>query len=470
MTDPLAPDPDPSTPIEPDAAQVAALNQAVMAYVAKFLDTRAGAPVIRGEATPALLADLRQPPREQGRPIDALLDALDRALDTGFDTASGRMLSYIPSGGLHASALGAFLGAVTNRFTGAAHAGAGPVALEQGVIDWMTGLFDLPDSSGGVLLSGGSIANLTAMVAARTRLGEDFDDGVVYTSAWAHHSIDKAARIAGIATRRVRKLPTDADLRLDVGALRQAMVDDRAAGLRPLMIAATAGLTDTGAIDPLAACADLAREHAAWFHVDAAYGGFFQLTERGRARLHGIDRADSITVDGHKSLLLPFGIGGLLVRDRRTLVQAHEGSGHYMQDVAEGEQPHFFQLGPELTRPFRGLSAWLPLHLHGVAPFRDTLDRMLDFAEWAAAEILAMPTLELLHAPALSVVVFRSTRGDAATAALHAAVNASGQAHLSTTTVDGRIAIRIAFLSQRTTAAIVRRLLDVLRDAANIPA
>lgn len=209
-------------------------------------------------------------------------------------------------------------------------------------------------------MSGGSIANLTAVVTARSQLGEGFHDGVIYASERAHHSINKAARIAGIAPGRVTSVPTDTELRLDPEALEITIRSDRRAGLRPMMIVATAGTTDTGAIDPLGACADLAKAEDTWFHVDAAYGGFFQLTDRGRSRLTGIDRADSITVDAHKSLLLPFGVGGLLVKDPATLIAAHEGHGAYMQPESNsrGDQScRSSRSGPvPATRPHCGCS------------------------------------------------------------------------------------------------------------------
>ena len=452
-------------PIEPGPDDRAALEQAVSAFIERFIDARADAPVFHGAADPALVERLLTPPSDSGVAIGSLLELVAQAVDTGFDTASGRFLSYIPSGALYSAALGTYLGAVLNRYTAGSHAAPGMVAIEESVIRWMTSLFGFGDGSGGVLLSGGSLANLTAVVTARSRLGQRFDDGVVYTSERTHHSMTKGARIAGIASDRIRLIPTDDRLRMDPAALRAAITSDAADGLRPMMIAATAGTTDTGAIDPLGACADLASAHGAWFHVDAAYGGFFQLTERGRSRLAGIDRADSITVDAHKSLFLPFGVGGLIVRNVEHLVDAHEGRGAYMQDVVDGDLPHYLSMGPELTRPNRGLPLWLALNLHGVDAFRRTLDSMLDLAEDAAARLGELPGLELITEPELSVVAFRSTEGDAATASIQRALNDSGRIHVSSTTINDRLWIRLALLSQRTTAAIVDEALDLIKAA-----
>ena len=233
-----------------------------------------------------------------------------------------------------------------------------------------------------------------------------------------------------------------------------------------MMIVATAGVTDSGSVDPLERCGAIASAAGAWFHVDAAYGGFFQLTNRGRGRLRGISSADSITIDAHKSLLLPFGVGGLLVSDRSALVEANQGSGAYMQDVPDGELPHFNALSPEMTRPNRGLMIWMALHLHGVGQFRDELDRMLDLASWAADEIRHTDGLELACEPELSIVVFRSTRGDDASRHIFDRINRSGIAHVSSTTIDGRFTVRLAFLSQRTSSAIVERVLETIKDAA----
>lgn len=451
-------------PLELGEQQRAGLHDAVMAFVDEFVSGRASAPAVSPPTDADLLARLLTPPAEQGRPVDGALADLAAALDTGFDPTSPGFLSYIPTGGIHSSALAMFLGAVTNRYTGGSHASPGSVAMEESVIRWMTSLFGLPSTAGGILLSGGSIANLTAVVTARARFGDDFRDGVIYTSSAAHHSVRKAAMIAGIASDRVRELPTTVELSADLDGLRAAIAADRDAGLRPMMIVSNAGATDTGTVDPIADCATIASDEGAWHHVDAAYGGFFQLTERGRERLAGISLADSITVDAHKSLFLPFGVGGLLVRDRAALVEAHEGRGSYMQDVTSEELPHYFSMGPELTRPNRGLAVWLPLQLHGVAAFRDALDDMLDIAAWAARQIEAMPGYELACPTELSVVAFRAVAGDDASRRILEAVNATRELHLSSTTVDGRFALRLAFLSHRTEMATAERAIELLGE------
>ena len=473
-------------PLEPDIDDHRALIEAVIEFAQRRITDPSPTPVTLGPGDSDQLIGLLEPPPDNGRNVGAALEALDTALQSGIDTASGRFLSYIPSGALTTAAWGSLLGAITNRYTGGSHAAPGSVAMEQSVIGWIASLFGLPPTAGGLLLSGGSMANLTAVVTARSRLADGavdgradgrFDHGVIYTSARSHHSVAKAARIAGIHSDRVRHVPADPELRLDTGRLAGMVYADRAAGLRPMMIVATAGTTDTGTVDPLARCAEVAAEHGAWYHIDAAYGGFFALTERGRARFTGIEYADSITVDAHKSLFLPFGIGGLVVRDTDTLVAAHQGRGAYMQDVTErrlpgGDRvlPLYFAMGPELTRPNRGLPLWLALNLHGVNRFRDELDRMLDLAERTAGRLRAMDGIELAVEPELSVVAFRSSIadcsvGDAITERIFRYLNESGEVHVSSTTIDDRFVIRFAFLSQRTTDAIADRAVELVAEA-----
>lgn len=452
--------------IEPDLAARRRLSDAVMRYADAYLDKIPDAPASHPRIDAALVAELGEPPSEYGKELPLLFDQLDEALATGIDTSSGRFLAYIPSGGIYTAALGRFLGAVTNRYTGGLHGAPGLIAMEQGVVHWMCRLFDLPDTASGVLLSGGSTANLTATVAARSRLGTDFGAGVVYTSERAHHSVIKAATIAGIHPERIRLVSADDALRIDTGALRSAISSDLANGLTPMLIVASAGTTDTGTIDPLAECADIAADSGAWFHVDAAYGGFFVLTVRGKERLAGIERADSITIDAHKSLFLPFGIGGLLVRDQADLIHSLDGRGSYMQDVpAPGILPNYFAMSPELTRPARGLEVWLALHLHGVAPFREALDRMLDLAASSAAALERLPGIDVMDEPALSVVAFRATAGDEETRRIADHINRSRDIHVSSTTVGGQFLVRLAFLSQRTDLTVAERTVELVSEA-----
>ena len=449
----------------------AAVTDSVVAMVHDFVDgiDRAQVPPV-GSGDDMMKRFLAAPPEVGLDDPAALLATVVAAARTGLDTASGGQLSHIPNGSLYSAALARFVAAALNPFTGCGFVQPGAVALEQSVINWMLDLFGFGPPAAGVLVSGGSTANLQAVIAARERMaGERLDDLVVYSSQRAHHSVRKAARLAGIGRTRIRAVTTDSEHRLDPAALERAIARDRARGLRPMMIVATAGSTDTGTIDPLAACAELAAANELWLHVDAAYGGFFALTDRGRDRLRGIERADSITVDGHKGLQIPFGVGGLLVADGDSLRRAHHVSGPYLpDDLGTADVPDFTTLGIELSRPYRGLDVWFPLHLHGVARFRDQLDGALDLADQAAARLSDLDGLEVLAGRDLSVVCLRSVRSDTVTTAILDHLNGSGDLQVSATTIDGRRVIRLAILSMHTTAAIVDRAVDLVAEGLSV--
>ncbi|MGH8911852.1 MAG: pyridoxal phosphate-dependent decarboxylase family protein, partial [Acidimicrobiia bacterium] len=385
-------------PLEPDADQRRQMLEAAADFLDRFLTALPELPLWGADLTDAEMESLALLPREEGRELSEILETVGIANRPGVLHPAAGHMAYIPNGGLFSGAVGAYLASGLNRYTGVTPAAPGLTQLESTVLEWLEELFEMPaESAAGVLLSGGSMANFTALVAARTaRLAEEFTSGTIYVTAHVHHSITKAARLAGFPERRVRIVPVDEELRMDTDALVGLIEDDTAAGLRPFLIVGSAGTTDAGTIDPLSDLATIAQDRGMWFHVDAAYGGFFQLTERGRKRLIGIGAADSITLDPHKGLSIPFGVGALLVRDRVALVDANGGKGAYMQDEAEreiaGGTIDFSSLGPELTRPFRGLEVWLPLQLHGVAAFRAELDRMLDLADHAYRRLCQVET------------------------------------------------------------------------------
>lgn len=419
------------------------------------------------EAGRALVRDLLAPPPEQPGRLDELLDRLDRAAAYAFETAGPGYFAYIPGGGLFAAAAADFYARITNRFTGLAHPAPGLVAIEDSVLRWLGAVCGLPPGCGGLLVSGGSIANFSALVAARhAGLGEDLASGTLYVTAQAHQSVAKAARLAGLPAAAVRVVPCTADLRMDPRAAEAMISADRAAGRRPFLLVGSAGTTNTGAIDPLDALADLAASHGLWYHVDGAYGGLFRLTERGRERLYGIERADSVTLDPHKTMFLPYGIGALVVRDPARLRAAHEVGGHYLQDLTgDLGLSDFAHSGAELSRDVRGVRVWLPLHLHGVAAFRAALDEKLDLTGMVYEKLRAEPLLDVPWEPELTVVAFRMA-DDAASRRLLGAINASGRIFLSSTVIDGRFTIRLCIVSHRSHFDRVAEAADIVTSAA----
>ena len=466
-------------PLEPGPERMQELGQAALEWVAGFVDGLAHAPADgRSPAgqikDPALRADLLAAPPEQPGDFGELLTTFAAAAARAVETAGPTYLAYVPGGGLFVSALAEFVARSANRFTGLADMAPELVAMEHGVVQWLCREFGLPATAGGLLTTGGSMATLSAIVTARQdRLGEDFAAGTLYLSPHTHHSTAKAARIAGLPAAAVRVVPVDAGLRMDVAAAARLIAADRQAGRRPFLLVANAGSTDTGTVDPLGDLGRLAAREGLWFHVDGAYGGCFQLTERGRAALSGVNAADSIVLDPHKGLFLPYGTGTLLARDTAALRAAHsgqsqsEGAGDYLQDLSAGHDlPDLSVLSPELSRDFRGLRIWLPLRLHGLAAFRAALDEKLDLAAHAYADLTADPRLELPWPPDLSTVAFRLRDGDdQANLRFLDRINASGHVHCSSTRIAGRVLLRLCILSHRTHLPHIHRALEIIHAA-----
>ena len=425
------------------------------------------------EAARTLVAGM---PRE-GRPFEELLALLfDRAVPKSYNTAGPGYLAYIPGGGLFASAVADLIADAVNRYVGVWIAAPALAQLETNVVRFFSDLVGFGEAGGGILTSGGSLANLTAVVTARReRLPEDFLAGTLYVSEEAHHSVRKAALLAGFPAAAVRTLPVDGRFRLRVDALQEAARDDRAAGRSTFLVVANAGSTNTGAVDDLGAIAEVAREERLWLHVDAAYGGFFLMTERGRAALRGIERADSVVLDPHKSLFLPYGTGSLVVREAEALRRAHAVAADYMPPTQDArDRVDFCEISPELSRDFRGLRVWLPLMLYGTDAFARALDEKLDLARWAALELRRIPAIEIVAEPQLSLVAFRFAPAGRTAAALDALnrrlvaeVNARRRVHLSGTTVGGRFVARICVLSFRTHRDRVGQALEDIRAVAD---
>ncbi|MGO1056586.1 pyridoxal phosphate-dependent decarboxylase family protein [Crossiella sp. CA198] len=447
--------------LDPSRAELAAMMVATTELTADFLAGLSAAPASR--LTGAKPFD---PPAEEPGEFAELLAVFREAAANAVDTAGPGYLAYFPAGGLISASIGEFLSTVVNRFTGVAATAPDLVALEDSVLDWLCREFALPATAGGLITTGGSLATLSAVVAARhDRLGPRHDRGTLYVTEHTHLSVAKAALIAGLRPDQVRVVPVTAEHRMDPAAAEALIAADRTVGREPFLLVGTAGSTSTGTIDPLADLAGIAARHGLWFHVDGAYGGGFQLTERGRAKLRGIELADSITFDPHKTMFLPYGTGVLLVRDRDTLRAAHTVDASYLQDLRRDPwPPDFCDLGPELTREFRGLRMWLPLHLHGVAAFRQALDEKLDLAAEVHRELSALSEMDVPVQPDLTVNVFRRKHGDDAdNQRLLERINATERIFLSSTRLHGQYLLRLCVLSHRTDAARVAEAIEIIR-------
>ena len=448
-----------------------AARDRILAHIASLprqpaADTEGGAALARSLAEPL--------PRED-QPYDELLDLLfTRVIPKSFNTAGPGYLAYIPGGGLPHSAVASLIAESTNRYVGVFAAAPGLAQIEANVVRWFCEIVGYPASAGGILTTGGSLSTFSALVTARReKLPEDFLKGTIYVSDQTHHSIQKAAMLAGFPPANVREIPSDELFRVRLDALAQRIAQDRKGGFAPFFVVGNAGTTNTGAVDDLEGVADLAARERLWFHADGAYGGFFVLTERGRKVLTGLSRADSIALDPHKSLFLPYGTGSLLVRDPETLKRAHALSADYMPSMQEDPDFVDFNLiSPELSRDWRGLRVWLPLKMHGIEPFRRNLEEKLDLASDAATQLRGIPGIEILAEPQLSIVAFRWKRGvlgddelNRLNRELMARINARKRVYLTGTVLSGRFALRICVLSFRTHADRMREGLDDIRAA-----
>ena len=410
----------------------------------------------------ALCRSMRESIPERGTSLESLLDPLfDEWIPRSFTTPGPGYLAYIPGGGIYTAALADFIADTTNRYTGIWQAAPALVQLEANALDWLRDWMQFPAQARGLFTTGGSMAMFNAIACAREKLlGNDIRAGTLYVSSQSHHCIAKAAKLAGIAHDRVRVIAVDDQYRMRVDELEHAIANDRTAGLKPFMVFSTAGTTNTGAVDPIDAVADLALREHMWHHVDGAYGGFFHMVPDLRPQLSGLPRADSLTLDPHKGLFMPYGTGALLVRDGEALRALHSSSAGYLPD----NQNEFYdpaQYGPDLSRGFPGLRVWLTLKFFGAARYRAALAEKRELAVWAAEQIARIPGIVIDAMPQLSLFAFHlegptlDTRDaqNSATRALMERVTARGQVMLTGARVGDRFLGRVCVLSFRTRRA-----------------
>jgi aromatic-L-amino-acid decarboxylase len=403
---------------------------------------------------------MREPAPEQGATLDSLLDPLFREwIPRSFTAPGPGYLAFIPGGGLYPAALADLITNTVNRYTGVWMAAPALVQLEANALDWLREWMDFPGEARGLFTSGGSMATFNGILCARERhLGADIRPGVLYTSDQAHHSVLKSAKLAGIMPDRVRAIESDERFRIRLDRLREAIVADRRSGLRPFAVVSNAGTVNTGAVDPLDDIADLCAAEQLWHHIDGAYGAFFYLAPELRQTLRALPRADSLTLDPHKGLFLPYGTGALLVRDGAALRAAHEATAAYLPSMPHPQD--FYdpsQHGPELSRGFPGLRVWLSVKLYGAAAFRAAIAEKRALAVDAFRRVARLPGIVVDAEPELSLFAFHLTapgwsiaQEDAATRALMERTTARGRVMVTGSHTHGRYLGRVCVLSFRT--------------------
>jgi aromatic-L-amino-acid decarboxylase len=460
-----------SSPLSLDPEVMRQLGYRTIDMLVERITGPAG-PVMRS-ATPEELHDrLSMPPPEIPVGFDEILEGLERdVLPFVARLSHPGYLAFIPGEGTWPGALGDLIASALNVDTCWWLGASGPSALELVVLDWFRQWVGYPAQAAGVLVSGGSAANLTAVACAREKLIGAMDErAVVYMSDQTHSSLARAARVLGFRPDQVRVIPSDRSARMRPDSLRGAIATDLADRRTPLMVIANAGTTAVGAIDPFRELAEICREASTWLHVDGAYGAFASITARGREALGGMELADSITLDPHKWLYQPIEVGAVLVRDGEALRRGFEVSSEYLEDVAAVDREvNFSDLGLQLTRSCRALKLWISLRYFGLPAFRAAVDRCLDLALHAESRIRASPELELMSAASLGIVTFRrhpsGVDDEAALERINAdladRIEGGGELFVSTARVRGRYVLRLCVLNYSTSQAEVDQAIEL---------
>ena len=470
------------SPLEVDLetmrAMAARVSELVTTHLASLRDQPVRITLSRPEAK-RLVGTVAPIAPEQGIGFEAALAELaERVLPYHAREPHPRFLGYVPSIPTFPSVMGDWLATGYNFFAGVWPIASGPNELELTVLDWFRQWLGMPNGTGGLLTSGGSTAALMAVVAARhARVADDatlLPRLTMYTSTQAHSAVVRAAWMAGISRENVRVLPVDDAWRLRAEAVRDAVAADRAAGRVPFLVVASAGTTNTGAIDDLPGIADLCRRESLWLHIDAAYGAFAALTARGPELLRGIERADSVVLDPHKWLYVPFECGCLLAREPGALKSAFHIFPEYLKDVAPGdEEVNFADYGEQLTRYARALKIWLSVRTIGLAPIRAMIERGIELAEYAEVLVRRESALEVLAPARLGILCFRAHPSDVDDAAtldalnerVNARINSTGRFLISSTKVNGAFSLRVCTHNWRTSERDIDELMGLVRES-----
>ena len=464
--------------LDPSPEQRAFWRNAVINHTESYLENIYQVPA-KIELPEKASALLESPIQEEPEEIDSLLTLIQKNVDEqGLKPSSPGYMAYIPGGGIYPTALGDYLAAIGNHYAGYFFASPGGVRMENMLISWVAEILGFDTSTiAGNLTSGGSFATLIAIHTAREAKkikAVDITRSVIYLTAQTHHAALKALRVTGLGEAIIRYIPMNETYQMDVEALREQVKSDQEQGLNPFMAIGSAGTTDTGAVDDLETLGKICRENHLWFHVDAAYGGFFALIDEIKPLFKGIKTCDSLVIDPHKGLFLSFGAGIVLVKDKTHLLEAHTSNASYLQDlVNDPSELSPADLSPELSKHFRGMRMWLPLKLFGVKTFRAALREKILLARYMYEEMKKIPGIELGPYPMLSVFIWRHIpeSGDinAHNQRLVKAIQDDGRVFLSSTMIGDDFYIRVAILHFRTHLARVEVCLEVIRERVELP-
>ncbi|MHB0756643.1 pyridoxal phosphate-dependent decarboxylase family protein [Polaribacter sp. M15] len=415
---------------------------------------------------------LEQAP-EEGKDSAEVLDfVIDNVLEATDILSHPKSYSFVPGPSNYISAMSDTLATGFNIFSGGWVNAPAAAELEIVTINWLLKLFKFPTKKGGgIFTSGGSMANLTALVTARRqKCGDDFSKAVIYLSDQTHSSNIKAIRTIGFRKEQIRIIPTDIEFKVSINKLKNAIAKDKLEGLQPFCLIGTAGATNTGTVDPLVAMSKICKEENIWFHVDAAYGGAAILAKNGHQLLKGIQKADSITVDPHKWFFQPYEMGCLLVRNHKWLSATFTEKPEYLRDI-EGNtsEINFYDHGIQLTRRFRALKFYMSIKTFGLQSFREAIDYSIQLAEKTEAFLRKSANWEIVSPATLGIINFRynpivkklSEKDlDQLNQKISQEIINAKEAMLVTTVLQKQIVLRMCLINPRTTFDDVKQTLE----------
>ena len=445
--------------LDPDLAEMRRLGYRAVDRAVEHLAALGSKPVARPPKADVLGPVVHEPLPIQGHGLESTIDRFfDRILPHATLVNHPRFFAYVPCPGSFVGAVGQWLAATTNSFVGTWLGGSVMTQLEVEVLSWLRQLVGLPADYDGILTTGGSMANLGAIAAARTRIS-DLAKATIYTSEEAHYSVAKAARVLGFRAEHVRSLAVDPQQRLAAATVQRAIAADKQAGLEPCLLCATLGTTSTGAIDPIPELAAVCREHGIWLHIDGAYGAALALLPEHQELAEMLEAAASLTLDPHKWLSAPSESGCVLTRHPDALRQAFAADADYMQDIPR-EEVNFFERGPELSRGNRALKLWVLFRSLGIEPIREAIRRDIKLCKLACEQLRKDPRIRIVTEPSLSMFSFSVPGGESAGRQLVDRILEDGFLMLSSSRVNGEFVLRLCMVNHRTTEEDVRRSVD----------
>ena len=446
--------------------------QVIDAIVEHFIDETKKQPVVFGTREEMDSLFKTEAPEEPMNYKEVMDFVVDKVLPNSSIVSHPKSYSFVPGPSNYVSVMADTLATGFNIFSGGWAASPAAAELEIVTLNWLLKLFKFPSKKGGGLFtSGGSMANLTALVTARRqKCGDDFSKAVIYMSDQAHSSNIKAIRVLGFKKEQVRIIPTDLEFKMAINKLKNAIARDRLAGLQPFCIIASAGTTNTGTVDPLNDIARICKTEKLWFHIDGAYGGAAILSKAGSMALKGIEKADSLTIDPHKWLYQPYEMGCLLVRNHKWLSQTFTEKPEYLRDI-EGNtsEINFYDHGIQLTRRFRALKFYMSMKTFGLNAFRKAVTYNIELAEETEDILRASTNWEVISPATLAIINFRynpidkqytEKELDALNQKISEGIIASKEALLVTTVLQNQVVLRMCLINPRTTINDIKETLQ----------